>query len=260
MFMRQHAKLTLLLGTLLVLTGCGSSHTEIPPAAKQAHIDVVKETAISYATQYALHWEAQYINSHLDSRSRQLDGIYDFRQLLLENSVVPPILEESRQNVTVGDTKNLRVSDRLIRIVKPAGFSTVAPSWRDYVYMNFPMPELPNEKLLPKTTDERKAWDQGLIDGWNVGRWQATSIFFANIGQLQRDYKGMVLYHSLLAQNMISATSSAVANLGVTGDGQSMQLNDRVVKITSESSLQPKQVDNWHAAIQKVRDNTPLIK
>ena len=257
---RYHCKPFFLLGLLLVLSGCGSSHTEIPPAAKQAHIDVVKETAISYATQYALHWEAQYINNHLDTRSRQLDGIYDFRQLLLENSVVPPILEESRKNVTVGDSKNIRVSDRLIRIVKPAGFSTVAPSWRDYVYMNFPMPDYPNEKLLPKTNDERKAWDQGLAEGWSVGRWQATSIFYANVGQLQRDYTGMILYHNLLAQNMISPTNSAIANLGVTGDGQSMQLNDRVVKITTESSLQPKKVDNWHAAIQKVRASNPPIK
>ena len=245
---------------LLGLSGCSSKPPEVSEAAKQAHIEVVRETAIGYATQYALHWEAKYINEHLDARSRQLDAVYDFRQLLLENSVVPPILEESRQNVSYGNYKTIRVSDRLIKIVKPAGFSTVAPTWRDYVYLKFPMPDEPNNRLWPKNDSERAAWDEGLVEGWKVGRWQASSIFQSNLGLLQRDFNGMVLYHNLLSQNMISPTHSAVANLGVTGNGQEMQLNDRVVKITSESALQPHDVDHWKAAIQKVYEKTEVSR
>ena len=233
-------QISLSLAFFLGLSGCSSKPPEVSEAAKQAHIEVVRETAIGYATQYALHWEAKYINEHLDARSRQLDAVYDFRQLLLENSVVPPILEESRQNVSYGNYKTIRVSDRLIKIVKPAGFSTVAPTWRDYVYLKFPMPDEPNNRLWPKNDAERAAWDEGLVEGWKVGRWQASSI--------------------LLSQNMISPTHSAIANLGVTGNGQEMQLNDRVVKITSESALQPHNVDHWKAAIQKVYEKTEVSR
>lgn len=241
------------------LQGCSTEVHETSEAAKQAHLEVVRETAISYSTQYALHWEAKLINEHLESRSRQMDAIYDFRQLLLENSVVPPILEESRQNVSYGNYKHIRVSDRFIKIVKPAGFSTVAPTWRDYVYLKFTKPDLPNDRLWPRTAEERKAWDEGLVEGWKVGRWQASSIFASNLGLLKRDFNGMVLYHNLLAQNMISPTYSAIANLGVTGNGREMQLNDRVVKITSESQLQPNNVDQWRAAIQRIQSKSDII-
>ena len=256
----NHLRIPIIVMALVNLGGCLSGVKEPSEAAKQVHIGVVRETAISYGTQYALHWEANYVNDHLDKHARELDTVYDFRQLLLDNSVIPPILEESRQNVTAGDPRQIRVSDRLIRIVKPAVFSTVSPSWRDYVYMRFPLPDAPNEKLLPRNKEERKAWDAGLIEGWNVGRWQAKSIFYSNIGMLQRDFTGMVLYHSLLAQNMISPTHSSIANLGVTGDGQSMQLNDRVVKITTESTLQPNQVDQWNAAVQKLQSRSGNFK
>ncbi|MEC8978225.1 MAG: type IV secretory system conjugative DNA transfer family protein [Pseudomonadota bacterium] len=231
-----------------LLIGC-SVPKEPTQAAKNQRIGLVRETAVSYASQYALYWEGRFLNDHMDRFSRTLDKIFDFRALLLPNGVVPPVLQESFKNVALRDRNNIRTSDRLIRIIAPSRFSTTSPSWRDYLSLNFPKPEYPVHTLLPKTSEERAAWDAGLVDGWNAGRWQASSIFQVNVGTLQRDFVGMVLYYKLLSQGMISPTHSAVANLGVTGNANVMQLNDRVVKITSKSELQPHKTNHWHAAV-----------
>ena len=191
LFIVRIATTSLLVSTLLF--GC-SSFPKAPSQAKiQARLDIVKDTAISYGTQYALHWESLHINKHLDSKSRQLDGIYNFSQLMLPNNVIPPVLEESFQNVAAGDSRSIRVSDRMIKIVSRAKISTVPPSWRDYVYMNFPKPDEPNERMLPTNAEEKKVWDKGLVEGWEVGLWQAKSIFQANI-KILKSFKNTINY------------------------------------------------------------------
>lgn len=240
----------LLFPVLILLAGCGSRSTQIDPAVRSENRKtMIKSTAVSYATKYALYWESAYINNHLEVVSRKLDETFNFRQLLLKNEVIPPILRESTGNVTMAGAKNIRVSDRMIEIIHPARFSSAIPSWRNYLHMQFKKPELPNNKMLPENNEERIAWDEGLVEGWKVGRWQARSIFAANIGIMQRDISGMILYHKLLSQGMISPTYSSIANYGITGDSKMMRLNDRIVKITKESELMPNSVTSWKPAL-----------
>ncbi len=254
--MLSHLTLRLFITTtaMVLMFGC-STPPEPNLMAKKHRVELVKESAATYASQYALYWEAGYINNHLERYSRTMDGIFDFRSLLLPNGVVPPVVEDSFDNVSQDDAKHMRISDRLIKIVSSSRFSTTAPTWRDYLLLNFPRPDYPNEKMLPTTDEERKAWDAGLVQGWHAGRWQINSIFKVNLGMLRRDFTGMILYYKLLSQRMISPTYSAVANLGVTGNGKAMQLNDRVVKITTESALQPDKLSHWQAAVPLITDD-----
>ena len=241
----------LLLPVLIVLGGCGSSGSNVNPEVRSEQRRIlVKSTAVAYATKYALYWESAYINNHLEAVSRNLDNTFNFRQLLLQNEVIPPILRESTGNVTMTNATNIRVSDKMIEILHPARFSSAIPSWRNYLHMSFKKPDLPPSKMLPENTDERAVWDEGLVEGWKIGRWQARSIFAANIGIMQRDIAGMILYHKLLTQGMISPTYSATANYGITGNGKIMHLNDRVVKITKESQLTPNHVSSWKPALR----------
>lgn len=241
----------LLVPVLLALYGCGSHSSAVDQEFKsEARKQVVKSTAITYATKYALYWESVSINNHMETVSRQLDNTFNFRELLLPNEVIPPILQESTDNVSMTSSLSLRASDRMIKILKPARFSSSIPTWRNYLHMNFQKPDLPQEKLLPQNAEEREVWDRGLLEGWKIGQWQARSIFAANIGTMRRDIMGMVLYHKLLTQGMISPTYSSTANLGITGNGKTMHLNDRMVRITSESQLMSEQSRSWKPAIR----------
>lgn len=232
-----------------LLCGCGSQDpAQDPVQLAKTREGIVREAALSYASRYALYWESQKINEHVQKNTRPLDAVFNFNALYLTNNLLPPVLVETTQNVNASDPNILRISDRMIQIIRPASFMSVAPSWRHYLMMAFPIPEKPIGNLLPRSALERQVWDEAIAMGWKAGRIQASQIFRNHIGTLQRDYTGMVLYFKLLAQGMISPSHAAVADLGVTGDGQSMQLNDRLVKITSQSELLPDRMQQWKPA------------
>ena len=85
-------RITIILVALSCLMGCQTS----PPVNNQHQQDVrnklVEETALTYASRYALHWESKFINKHIHLSARTLDQVFNFRELLLENNLVPPII------------------------------------------------------------------------------------------------------------------------------------------------------------------------
>ena len=127
-------------------------------------------------------------------------------------------------------------------------FITAPPNWRNYIWMGYEKPEKPNATLLPQNSAERKIWNEHVAIGWNEGSKQADEIFSANLARLKRDFEGMILYRKLLAQNMVTSPYVSQAELGITGDGNKLHIDDRVLRITSIPQLQtdPK---NWRPAI-----------
>jgi defect-in-organelle-trafficking protein DotC len=86
---------------------------------------------------------------------------------------------------------------------------------------------------MPRNEVEKNVWDKYLDEGWQAGITQADVIFAENLGRLKRDYEGMIRYHTLLAQNMVSLPFVAQVNLGVTGGDSQMAINDRILRITT---------------------------
>lgn len=240
-----------LMVTLGLVTGCGSNQIAVNPEVQhKIRANLIRETAMSYASKYALHWESIQINKHLQSNAKTLDHIYNFRPLLLANQLIPPILIETKQNVQTDNPNLIRMSDRSISIHAPARFSTAIPSWKSYLFQHYPLPDRPVSALLPRNQAELKVWNEAIKIGWRAGRQQAAQIFRVNIGALSRDYRGMILYYQYLAQRMITPAHAAHANLGITGDETSMQLNDRIIKITNQSKLLPQSIEQWKPALR----------
>lgn len=210
------------------------SNTQINPVRWQA----LYETALSLGATGALAWRSEQINMSLDKNAGQLNLIFDFNQLLLKDSVLPPVLAESDNSLNLASSDSIRVSAKTFKIISPARFVTTAPNWRSYLMMNYPKPPVPDRSLLPKNKIEADVWNRFIRDGWQNGIQQANSIFSANLSRLRRDYNGMVLYRKMLAQGMVSAPFVATADLGVTGDSKEMRIDDRILRITSHSELQ----------------------
>jgi defect-in-organelle-trafficking protein DotC len=170
--------------------------------------------------------------------------------LLLPHNVLPPVLTEGHNLLNLADNFTIRIADVEYQIVYPPRFVTAPPSWRDYIWMNYKKPEIPNSSLLPKTSDESKVWNQYVKIGWNDGVDQANEIFLANVNRLKRDINGMILYKKLYAQNMVTAPYVAEADLGVTGDSNDMKINDKVLRITAISELKPNS-KTWKPVVTK---------
>jgi defect in organelle trafficking protein DotC len=217
----------------------------------------LKQTSRSMGAQAGLAWRSQYINRMLEQQKYTLDQVFNFNYLILNSRVLPPVLTEGQNLLNLSDNQTIRIAENNYQIVSPPRFITTPPTWRTYLWMNYKKPELPNQTLQPKNSSERYVWDYYARVGWNEGVEQSEEIFATNLNRLTRDLNGMILYRKLLRQNMVSAPFVAEANLGVTGGGANMRINDRVLRITTIPELKPDSKE-WQPVISEQKDAPPL--
>lgn len=210
----------------------------------------LKDSSMSIGAQGGLAWASEKINAKLNQDHRYLDTIFNFNAMVLSHGVIPPVLEEGDFSLNLADPNTIRVADRTYKIIQQARFATTPPNWRDYLLLTYAKPELPDKTLLPKTSEEQKIWREGIREGWDKGIEQAYSIFQQNLARLKRDYRGMVIYRKLLQEKMISPPFVSRTELGVTGDGGDMRVNDQVLRIVELPKLQTNS-KGWRAIVVK---------
>ncbi|HSW93801.1 MAG TPA: type IV secretion system DotC family protein [Gammaproteobacteria bacterium] len=278
--MKQHARIALMtLGLLMglltgLLTACtharpavdptnmndlqnmSADSTVTPPAEQvsQIRLKALEETAMGLGAQGGLAFASQQINKRTEKDKWYLETIYNFNGMMLSHGVLPPVLEEGNNSLNLADPNTIRIADKTYKIVQQARFATTPPNWREYIWLGFSKPELPNKVLLPRTAEEKELWRKNIKLGWEKGIEQAYSIFQQNLARLKRDYNGMILYRKLLQEKMVSAPYVSKTELGVTGDGNDMRINDQVLRITELPKLQTNS-DNWKAIVVKENDN-----
>ncbi|KTC95022.1 defect in organelle trafficking lipoprotein DotC [Legionella feeleii] len=210
----------------------------------------LKETALSVGAQSGLAWRARVIDDQLTKQARHLDTVYDFNSLILEHNILPPVLLEGRNTLNLADTQTIRISDRTYKVAKQAQFVTTPPTWRQYLWMDYKVPERPDISLLPKTKVEKQLWCYYVEKGWQNGIEQASTILEESIARIKEDYIGMILYRKLLAMNMVSPPFVSHTDLGVTGDSSEIHIDDRVLRITALPALNIN-ANEWRAAVTK---------
>lgn len=199
----------------------------------------LKESALGYGVRSGLARRSYEIGNILSSNESLLDGIFNFAALVLERNVMPPVLSYGQASLNLPDAETIRIADATYRIESQARFVSVPTSWRDYLLRDFQyQAEVPAASLLPKNDAEKQVWEKYVSQGWDIGFKQADEIFSQSLARLERDYKGMVLYKSLLAKGMISKPYVAESKMGVTGNGNEININDRVLRITAKPQLQ----------------------
>lgn len=216
----------------------------------QLRVKSLEDTAMSIGAQGGLAWASDQLNTKLNNDRKYLDSIFNFYGMVLEHGVIPPVLVQGDNSLNLNDPDTIRVADRTYQIVAQARFATTPPNWREYLLMSFPKPALPDKSLLPKSDAEQKAWSNGVNKGWQKGIQQAYDIFQQNLARLKRDFNGMALYRKLLTQKMISPPYVARTELGITGDGNDMRVNDQVLRIVEHPQLQTSG-NHWQAVVVK---------
>ncbi|MEO8402299.1 MAG: type IV secretion system DotC family protein [Gammaproteobacteria bacterium] len=264
----------ILIALFCLLTACSSHQQNIDPtnindlenmsvqetqapgelAVSQIRLKALEETAMSLGAQGGLASSSLQINSSLERDKWYLETIYNFNGMMLSHGVLPPVLVEGNNTLNLADPSTIRISDKTYLIVQQARFATTAPNWRDYIWMSYNKPELPNKVLLPRNSDEQKLWSKAIRVGWEKGIQQSYSIFQQNLARLKRDYNGMILYRKLLQQRMVSPPYVSKTELGVTGNGTDMRINDQVLRITEMPKLQTDS-NGWKAIVVKENDD-----
>lgn len=248
---RGKYKIIIFIGLILGLTGCGlrtqtdklQNLEKLSVSASKTKTGAIRsqglrDTALSVGARGGLAWRATQINNILSQHENMLYRLFNFNAMLLEKNVLPPVLTDARNTLTLGGIDTIRIADRTFQIIEQAKFVTAVPTWRDYLWLSYTPPETPDKSLLPRNREERIVWKKFINEGWRAGIQQAEIIFKENIARLQRDYKGMILYRTLLAQNMVSPPFVAQLDMGITGGGADLTVNDRVLRITAFPTLQ----------------------
>ena len=215
-------------------------------------IDALKEAALSYGARGGLAFRTYEIRQELEGRSRYLDKVFDFRQLLIRAPsgllIEPPVISEAENNLVIeGKGLEAAVSDRFYNINKNARIVTAPKNWRQFLEREWGEVEPPPNILRPKNKEERKLWKEQIAIGWDEGYSQGEEIFEMDLNQLMAQYRGMIRYRILLAEGMITPTLAVQTDRGVTGGGDQMRVGDRAVQIVDLPKLIPESSE-WQPA------------
>jgi len=218
------------------------------PGGSSIRLKALADTALSIGAQAGLAYASKQINLHENEDRWNLDAIYNFNAMMLTHGVLPPVLAQGNNSLNLSDPNTIRIADKTYKIIAQARFATTPPNWRDYLIMDFQPPALPHRVLLPQTADEGVIWRKNVRLGWEKGLQQAYSIHQQNLNRLKRDFSGMILYRKLLQERMVSPPFVARTELGVTGSGTDMRINDQVLRIVELPKLQTDS-NHWKAIV-----------
>ena len=127
-------------------------------------------------------------------------------------------------------------------LLAPARYVSVAPTWREFLMADaFPEPEKPNPAVMPKNDKERLIWRAAVREAWAQGVTEADQLFTDNVSRMVRQYRGVMLYHLLTAQHLLSRVNTASADVGMktTDSGNKLHIGQKVYRITAPSAFLP---------------------
>lgn len=233
-------------------------------AAQTKDVSEMRKTALqeiagALGASGGLAFRTNQIKQEVDCYADQLDKLYDFKKLIIDNGVLPPVLSEGLSNYAQESTDQVRIADKIYKIEEKAKFVSVYPTWRNYLRFSFPNYEMPEPAYLPKNDAEKAIWDAAVKEGWDKGVKQANEIYEAAYAKLDRDYKGMIKYKILLAEGLVTPTIIGKQNLGITGGGREMSINDQVFRIMDHSSLNPNKSE-WKVEYPVSNNQNGILK
>ncbi len=103
----------------------------------------------------------------------------------------------------------------------------------------FPEPEKPNPAVLPKNDAERAVWRAAVREAWAQGLAEADQLFADNVARMTRQYRGIMLYHLLTAERLLSNVGSASADIPLNASDSKLYIGQQVYRITAPSRFLP---------------------
>jgi len=223
------------LAGLLEMKGSDGKETVVsllrPTAIREAAQLVTLQTAIAYRYKQLLESTEKY--------AAILDTAFDFSPLLMVEGaalIQPPVLTRSGASLRIEKPDTASSAETAYELLEPARFVAFAPHWREYLMeKDFPVPEKPNPAVLPKNDKERAIWRAAVREAWAQGLAEADQLYADNVARMTRQYRGIMLYHLLTAQRLLSKVGSASANLPLNASDSKLYIGQQVYRITAPS-------------------------
>ena len=219
----------------------------------------ILDTGFKVGVNAGLSWQIRNINKAVKKNERDLDSIYDFTYLMIQDRVVPPVITEAKDLYHQEGDYTLRLSGEYYKIEYQARFSSVAPNWREY--LTFVQPTQNKAALMsglkPKTPEEKKVWKLAVEDGWRQGVEQANLMLQNGLDRMNRDYTGMLRYHTFAATGKVSMPIIASDMMPINNYGRSMAVDEKLLRITVLPVFDA-DLSKWRAVIRTSGSADPV--
>ena len=172
-----------------------------------------------------------------------MDTAFNFAPLMLtqgEALILPPQIARAGASMRIEDGATATAAKTTYELLEPARYVAVVPNWREFLMADeFPSPEEPNPALLPKNMEERAIWRAAVREAWAQGLAEADQLYADNVSRMARSYRGVMLYHLLTAQHLLSRVNTASSYLGTrrSDNGNKLNIGQKVYRITAPSAF-----------------------
>lgn len=207
---------------------------------------------MKFGSQNALYDRSMSYQNLLDENKHELSRLFNFSPLLLMSGrVIPPIVVEADDLKMIEDQYTKRTVKKSYKIHEQAKVLNTPLNWRTYLLFQAPKPNMPSRYALPIRGNEReeRIWANGVAQGWEAGTEQADAIMIQKIRVIQRDYIGMLRFKLLRLKNIIKDPISSNLKLGVTKDGDTLNIDEQVFEIVEVPQFNL-EVEEWLAISQ----------
>jgi defect-in-organelle-trafficking protein DotC len=218
--------------------------------AAKARARAISDTALSLGIKEGMASQLYRIRAVVEQRQRALDTIYDFSTVMIRDRVVPAVITESRNLYNQDGDYALRLSGGFYKIESQARFSSTAPNWRGY--LSFPSSTTSISEvvsgLIPRDLEEQKIWQLMVTDGWQQGVVQANLMFENAMDRMNRDFLGMLRFHTFVLEGKITMPVIAVEAIPITQSGSTMAVDETLLRITTIPEFNGK-ITSWSSSI-----------
>lgn len=229
------------LAALLELKGTTANDTAVSLMRPSA----IKEAAQLVTFQTAIAWRYKQLVASTETHSAIMDTAFNFDPLLMTQGdalILPPVLTRAGASMRIESGETATAAQTSYELLAPARYVSVAPTWREFLMADtFPEPKKPNPAVMPKNDKERRIWREAVREAWAQGLAEADQLYADNISRMVRQYRGIMLYHLLTAQHLLSKVNTASAEVGTktTDGGNKLHIGQKVYRITTPSAFLP---------------------
>ena len=229
------------LAGLLEMTGTATGKEKT--AVQLMRPKAIREAARLVTFQTAMSWRYGQLLEETERYSAIMDTAFNFAPLMLtqgEALILPPQIARAGASMRIEDGATATAAKTTYELLEPARYVAVVPNWREFLMADeFPSPEEPNPALLPKNMEERAIWRAAVREAWAQGLAEADQLYTDNVSRMARSYRGVMLYHLLTAQHLLSRVNTASSDLGTrrSDNGNKLNIGQKVYRITAPSAF-----------------------
>lgn len=221
----------------------------------------IREAAQLVTFQTAIAWRYKQLVAATESHGAIMDTAFDFSPLVMMQGdalIMPPLLTRAGASMRIEQPETATAAETTYELLEPARYIATVPNWREFLMIDgFPEPEKPNPAVLPKNDEERAIWRAAVREAWAQGLAEADQLYADNVARMVRNYRGVMLYHLLTAQHLLSRVDTASADLGMhtSDNGNKLNISQKVYRITAPSVFTAKDAELHYAVPPKAANS-----